>query len=288
MTRIGSIITPIALVAALAAPLLGSAAAAPAKWFNPGKVSPSTPASPPATTTLSPQDAKKLIIDGKAGDWKFVTTSTGSLKSGSKVRLGSDYSGHCLTYKSQDAGINLGHVADCSQTKGGENVAFEKSVGDTSGAELRFGDTVAMSMARDNDRAYVCYGVRDNGINLNWGKNDAECKARSGSKGNGAVQWKLMPVDGSSKKVGDVITLADRIVVHNIVEAQPLVKCARIYKVTYPPTWWAGDLKWKNTCMHHELVWTHKDFLRSLGEDPKALALSVVPQQYRSVLEKVF
>ncbi len=246
-----------------------------------------TPASPPPTT-LSPADAKRLIIDGTPGDWKFVTSATGGLTSGKRLKLASDYSGHCLTYKSQDAGINLGHVGDCSGTTGGDNFSFDKGVGDTAGGAIKFGDVVGIAVSTNNGRKYVCYGQRDNGINLNWGANDAECKARNGSKGNGAIQWKLMPVAGSSKKVGDPVDLTDRVSLHNIVIDKPVVKCARIYKVTLPPTWYAGDLKWRDDCMHHELIWTHKDLLRSLGEDPKALALSFVPAQYRAILEKVF
>lgn len=270
--------------------VVGSAAAAPAK----GKLGlggnivqnlPSTPAAAPATIT--PADAKKLIIDGTPGDWKFITTRTGALTSGARVKVGSDYSGHCLTYKSQDRGINLGHVSDCSKTKGGDNIAFEKTVGDTAGGEIHYGDVVAISIARDGDRGYICYGERDHGINLNWGKNDAECKARAGSKGNGAVQWKLLPPAGSSKKVGDTVQLGDRFAMHSIVIDKPVVKCARIYAAGVTPTWWAGDLKWRGDCMHHELIWTHKDFLKQLGEDPKALALQFVPGQYRAVLEKL-
>lgn len=251
------------------------------------EITPGAVFTPTPTTTISADDIKRLIIDGTPGDWKFITNRTGTLTSGTRVRVGSDYSGHCLTYKSQDSGINLGHVGDCSKTKGGENFAFEKTVGDTSGGEIRFGDVVAMSVARDSDRAYVCYGVRDHGINLNWGKNDAECKGRSGSKGNGAVQWKLMPVAGSTKKVGDAIAMTDRFALHSVVADAPVVKCARIYAAGITPTWWAGDLKWRADCMHHELIWTHKDFLQSLGEDPKALALSFVPAKYRAVLEKL-
>lgn len=275
-------------VATCAAALVGADAAA-----KPGKLEFSAkslvaPAAPAKTPTLTPADAKRLIIDGTPGDWKFITTDTGALTSGKRLKLGSDYSGHCLTYKSQDAGINLGHVSDCSKTTGGDNISFDKAVGDTSGAALKFGDTVGMAVTTNNGRKYVCYGQRDNGINLNWGANDAECKARSQSNGNGAIQWKLMPVAGSPKKVGDPITLDDRVSLHNIVIDKPVVKCARIYKLTVPPTWYAGDLKWRQDCMHHELIWTHKELLRSLGEDPKALALSFVPAQYRAVLEKVF
>ena len=43
-----------------------------------------TPASPPPTT-LSPADAKRLIIDGTPGDWKFVTSATGGLTSGKRL-----------------------------------------------------------------------------------------------------------------------------------------------------------------------------------------------------------
>jgi hypothetical protein len=242
---------------------------------------------PAPSNTPSLTDIKKLIVDGTPGDWKFVTTATGTIRSGQRIKVGSDYSGHCLTYKSQDRGINLGSVSDCSKTKGGDNIAFERVLGDTNGGELHYGDVVAFSIARDGDRAYVCYGERDHGINLNWGKTDAECKGRSGSKGNGAVQWKLMPVAGSSKKVGDAIALSDRFALHSVVIDKPVVKCARIYAAGVTPTWWAADLKWRSDCMRHELVWTHRELLQSLGEDPKALALSVVPSEYRAVLEKL-
>jgi hypothetical protein len=38
--------------------------------------------------------------------------------------------------------------------------------------------------------------------------------------------------------------------------------------------------------MRHGAIWAHPDLLRALGEGPKALALQLVPSQYRTILEK--
>jgi hypothetical protein len=213
----------------------------------------------------------KRLVDGVPGDWKFMSGTSGVLTSGAKVKMGSDYSGQCLTYKSQDRGINLGHVSDCSKTKDGNNVVFRRS-GGADGSVIRYGDLVSFSVS-GADKPLVCYGKRDHGIDLNWGTDDAGCKDLDGSEGKGAAQWKLVPATGSSRKLGDSVSLADRFALHNVVagdSGDTMVKCAR---VTGLLSWVAGDLKWRSTCEHFELVITHRELLESLGKDPMKLAV---------------
>lgn len=238
------------------------------------------------SSTLSLSQIKKLVLDGTPGDWKFVNAGSGTLKSGLKVRVGSDYSGHCITYKKQGsyAGINLGHVSNCNQTKGGKNVTFESKTRGPKGGTIRYGDTVAMFVNGNGGEGFVCYGNRDHGINLNWGETDGDCKKLSGSKGNKATQWKIMPASGSSAKIGQPVSLTDRFALHNVVIGQPVVKCARL---TGPTTWRSGDLKWRKDCQHYELLWTHRELLEKLGEDPKKLVYDAVPAKYREYLSKV-
>lgn len=240
----------------------------------------------PNPGSLDIASIKKLLLDGTPGDWKFVASGGGTLTSGRKVKIGSDYSGHCVTYKKQGSigGINLGHVGDCSKTQGGKNITFELKTRGPKGGTIRFGDTVAMFVNGNGGKGFVCYGDRKFGINLNWGSHDGDCKKLSGSKNKPATQWRLMPAAGSDDKVGQPVQMTDRFVLHNVVINQPVVKCARIYGAH---TWLAGDLKWRKDCMRHELLFTHRELLEKLVDDPKALIRAATPAKFRSYVEKV-
>jgi hypothetical protein len=246
-----------------------------------------TPTKSGKADQLGEPAVKQRLLRGTAGDWMFIGAGSGALTAGTQVRVGSDYSGHCITYKNQGkaAGINLGHVSSCNETKGGKNVRFELATGKKDGRAIRYGDAVAMHIeGTSNNDGYVCYGERSYGINLNWSKSDAACKGHKGSKGNTATQWKLMPPAGSQLKVGDVVPLDGRFQLFNAAAGDSVVKCARL---TGANTWRAGDFKWRRDCQHYELIWTHRELVRKFGEDPKKLALDLVPSKYRKYAEMV-
>lgn len=234
---------------------------------------------------LSAATILQRLSKGQAGDWKFIAAGSGSLRSGRAVRMGSDYSGDCITNKTQKRGIDLGHVSNCSKTRGGKNVTFAKAVGDKSGSVIRYGDKVTFFVAGVSPQGYVCYGKRKHGINLEWSTNDSGCRSKGGSKGNGAQQWLLIPPSGSKFKVGDAVPLDGRFRLHNVVAGDAMVKCARLNGAL---TYRNGDLRWGNDCKDFETVVTHRGYLLKIGKDPKQLALSMVPSKYRSYVAAMF
>lgn len=174
-----------------------------------------------------------------------IKTGSGTVESGSVHKLCNTHDGLCLGWKKQPygTGINLAWH-DVSADKQARLVK-------AGGGAIKYGDTVALFVGQTSD-SYLCYKVRDFGINLDWSTKPC-------------YQWRIDSPPGTSKS-GESVAVDAPFVLVNTTENDSMVRCAR-EKSAFQGAW----LKWRKTCSTLEIAYTNKDLAKKLYEEIKAL-----------------